>query len=419
MRITKLHLKNIGVFEDEIIEFKEKTNPEKAEIHILTGENGTGKSTILYALANIYLDVNYLLFQKRIKKTNENGLIVWFDNDTDTNFWWRFPNQQQEKISDIIKSYYSKTRNIYINKFEFAFFAYSGYRNVGAYKIESITEIYQNPFENSLDFDKSIDPLLLINWIANKKTKEALALAKGEIEKAEKHRRSINRIEQAVSNITGWQIEFELEDDPLNVVLKVNGQKLEFDALPDGLKSIVSWIADLLMRMDRIKWATDEDILDRNFILFLDEIEVHLHPAWQRKILPEVQKLFKNAQIFISTHSPFVVGSVEDAWVYKLKLEKGNSKVVEVVESKAGESINLILDEIFDVEEEFDEATERDFTEFYQLRDELLNGNWDLEEELNRKAEYLAQKSNEIKDIVGQELRQIHKLKTQKSTLAK
>ena len=67
-------------------------------------------------------------------------------------------------------------------------------------------------------------------------------------------------------------------------------------------------------------------IIEKNLILFLDEIEVHLHPAWQRKVLPVVQKLFKNSQIFISTHSPFVVNSVDDAWVYKLEVEEWKGK---------------------------------------------------------------------------------------------
>jgi predicted ATP-binding protein involved in virulence len=58
MRITKIHLQNIGVFGDTIIEFPEKTDPDKAEIHILTGENGTGKSTVLYALAAPFMEFN-------------------------------------------------------------------------------------------------------------------------------------------------------------------------------------------------------------------------------------------------------------------------------------------------------------------------------------------------------------------------
>ena len=42
---------------------------------------------------------------------------------------------------------------------------------------------------------------------------------------------------------------------------------------------IISWMADLLIRMDRVKWVDDIPVFERNFILFLDEIEVHLHPA--------------------------------------------------------------------------------------------------------------------------------------------
>ncbi len=79
-------------------------------------------------------------------------------------------------------------------------------------------------------------------------------------------------------------------------------------------------------------------MLDRNFILFLDEIEIHLHPSWQRKILPVVQNLFRNGQIFIATHSPLVVASVSDAWVYKLSRVNGKMQVSEIIQSKAGTS---------------------------------------------------------------------------------
>ena len=88
-------------------------------------------------------------------------------------------------------------------------------------------------------------------------------------------------------------------------------------------------MADLLMLIDRVKLEYDTPVFERNFILFLDEIEVHMHPAWQRKILPAVQKLFPNAQIFISTHSPFVVGSVDGAWIHKLVKPNGDSQLAE------------------------------------------------------------------------------------------
>ncbi len=416
MRISKIYLKNIGVFEDETIEFREKTDPEKAEIHILTGENGTGKSTILYALADgVY---NNQLLRKRFRYHNDSQskFAVTF-GIYGTNSYGIIVDGfaiDELEYSEIVRKYNENSRGFYNNKhyevFSFAFFAYSGYRNIGNYQIKSIQEISNNPFEDSLNFAKSIDNQLLIQWIANQKTNEALALASGEKNEATNYAKSIRRIEDTISNIVEKKIEFVLERNPLNVVLKVNNIALDFDVLPDGLKSILSWIADLLMRMDRIKWIDDREVFDRNFILFLDEIEVHLHPAWQRKILPEIQKLFKNAQIFISTHSPFVVGSVDGAWIYQLENKEGNSRVVKVRLSNAGESYGLILDEIFGIDSEFDVETEEQFKKFYQIRDELFSGKLDREQDFLQQAEVLAKKGTEIQSIIGREIRQANRV---------
>ena len=435
MRITKLQLKNIGVFEDVTISFPEKTNKDKAEIHIFTGENGTGKSTILYALScikqssedyrGIYMnpenESEYLKYLRTEKSLQDLPIIKRFRYNGDkSNISISFDESSSIDIyrSEISISVQSSLRN-YLhsiifypnNSVEFAFFAYSGNRNFKNTSLEAIRDIIENPFEKSLDFEKATDFSLFIQWLANTKAKEALELAKNNTIKAEQYKRTIIGIENTISEITGKEIKFILETEPLNVFIQSDGQTLDFDVLPDGLKSIISWIGDLLMRMDRIRWKTDEDVFDRNFILFLDEIELHLHPAWQRRILPVIQKLFKNAQIFISTHSPFVVGSVEDAWVYKLKLEDGQIKnVPSPEESKAGDSISLILNEIFDIEEEFDVETEKGFAEFYQLKKQLLSGESKDFKKIEKKGEDLAKISLEVRDIIGREIRQLKKL---------
>jgi predicted ATP-binding protein involved in virulence len=196
----------------------------------------------------------------------------------------------------------------------------------------------------------------------------------------------------------------------MEVKIKINNDELEFDLLPDGLKSIISWVADLLILMDRVPWKDDMDILDRNLILFLDEIEVHLHPAWQRKILPVIQKLFKNSQIFIATHSPFVAGSVENAWLYKLDIEHGAGVLKERIETRAGSSYPSIIDSIFGIDEYFDVQTEDDFDKFYNLRTELLNGNMNNYDEFITLSRELAEKSVEVRDIIGRELRQFSRI---------
>ena len=109
---------------------------------------------------------------------------------------------------------------------------------------------------------------------------------------------------------------------------------------------------------------------------------MHLHPAWQRKVLPVVQKLFKNSQIFVSTHSPFVVNSIDDAWVYKLKLENGKAKVAEPIRTENSNSITQVLREIFDIYGRFGEEVQDKLDELERLRDKILsNGSSKKDEE--------------------------------------
>ena len=185
-----------------------------------------------------------------------------------------------------------------------------------------------NPLLGSLDFIKdrnNSNGLTINNWIADSISKSAVEKTR-DPEKSEKFASAVKSLESAIAEITGWKVEFDLRTDPFDLRLKLNNQDLDFDVLPDGLRSLISWIGDLLMRVDSLKWNDDLPAFEKNLILFLDEIEVHLHPAWQRKVLPVVQKLFKNSQIFISTHSPFVVNSVDGAWVYKLKVKNGKAR---------------------------------------------------------------------------------------------
>lgn len=196
------------------------------------------------------------------------------------------------------------------------------------------------------------------------------------------------------------------------ILIEVNHERLDFNLLPDGLKSIISWLADLLMRMDRVKWVDDIPVFERNFILFLDEIEVHMHPRWQRKILPAVQGLFPNAQIFISTHSPFVINSVDGAWIHRLVKPNGDSVPLtsDPVLSEDGKSVTQVLEEIFDVKEQFGEQVEKDLKSFYLLRDELLKtGTTQNLEAIQKMAEHLSVQSFHLQQIMGMEMRQINR----------
>lgn len=78
------------------------------------------------------------------------------------------------------------------------------------------------------------------------------------------------KIEETISEIIKKQVKFEVIDEPsFKVLIKIDNQSYDFNILPDGLKSIISWLSDLLMRLDKVNWADKtRSILHQNFILF-------------------------------------------------------------------------------------------------------------------------------------------------------
>lgn len=416
MRITALNIENIGVFENLNLSFPEKTQADKAEIHIFTGQNGTGKSTLLYCLAAITgNDFTQLASRCNIEK--ENLVKVSFKYHDSEHYSEKNINKQGISFSNNspVNAYGSYMSYRTINqlpkiKFDFAFFAYSGNRYMQKYDITTIEENIINPLYNSLDFHHSIDNKILIQWLANTITNEAIEKGQGNFKQAAKYRQILTTIEHILSEIIGKEIKISLATRPYRIFIKMNEKTCGIESLPDGIKSILSWVADLLMKLDNLTWENDISVLEGNFVLFLDEIEVHLHPAWQRKVLPVVQNLFPNAQIFISTHSPFVVGSVDGAYVYKLGLdENGNSQLLQQTISDTSQSYALILEEIFGIDENFGDNVEKELDEFYEIRDELLANKKDRENQFITLTNKLLHKSLETKTLIGSEIRQLNR----------
>ncbi len=129
-----------------------------------------------------------------------------------------------------------------------------------------------------------------------------------------------------------------------------------------------------MMRIDRLNPDPLADSFAQPFILLLDEIDIHLHPSWQRRLLPVVQRLFPSAQIFCSRHSPFVVNSVDGAWIHMLNLEGAYAKAKPPELSEAGRSYATVLRQIFDTPRRFGQEVENRIAEFYNHRAQLMAG---------------------------------------------
>lgn len=455
-RVEALALHQVGVFDDVSIDFKPiisaERDADKAEIHLFTGPNGCGKSTLLYALAEIF-DINNSnsLIRRRFRRP-ESYVDFQFEKKAGSygirhshgglaQSACTFPNRYGQYCVQINESSsgcffghgesreqglfeYKKTAQRFQPNnthtqlhFSYAAFAYSGQRTLRDTPLSTIQQITASPFDAALSFDGSVRPQILLQWIANNRTQSALAKADGDDQAAQVYDQALNRITTLIRDICDLELEFRLERSPLAVTVRVNGDTIHFDSLPDGLKSIISWVADLSLRLEAIPWQEQRDVFSQPIILLLDEVDIHLHPKWQRRILPAIQTLLPNAQIFVSTHSPFVVGSVEDAWVYRLPEPGQGSGIIEGVQSGAGKSYRLILDEIFGIDDEFDVETEALFDKFYLYRDRFMKDQQGREALLET-ADKLTARSEEAALIVSRELRQITRITGQELSLA-
>lgn len=414
LRILELELEQVGPFGKLKLEFKsnEKLKKGKAEIHIFSGENGTGKTTIMEMLAlqlKPWLrQSNHRRYRKAYPKSKAEAYVGYVNPPG----WPAYARSMENWVETELNNYWNNRDNRDY-EYTFAFFAYSGYRRLNNVDIQGVIDLRINPQGNELSLEDASNDGQILQWIVNSKAYEAISLNQGRVEDAKRYSEALINLEYIISKIIGKRIQFKIEAPTFKVVISQNGEDVEYNLLPDGLKSIISWIGDLLMRLDSVKWANNTPIFERPFILFLDEIEVHMHPAWQRKILPAVQELFPNAQIFISTHSPFVIGSVDGAWIYKFVKPNGDSQLAEgyPMLSEDARSVRYWLDEVFDISSEFGLEAEKQLKAFYVLRDKVLAGKSNTTELLNAGRE-LAIQSDEMRHIIEMEIRQINRRKS-------
>ncbi|MCP5102839.1 MAG: AAA family ATPase, partial [bacterium] len=133
--------------------------------------------------------------------------------------------------------------------------------------------------------------------------------------------------------------------------------RLPIEALSEGFKSTFAWLFDTIIRIVE-KGGNLENAGDITGIILLDEIDLHLHPTWQRTILPSVETLFPNIQFIVTTHSPFVVQSARKESLIALEMESGSDNVIVVDKNITQESsYKAIVRKIFNIEFPFSRET--------------------------------------------------------------
>ncbi|MCQ9375933.1 AAA family ATPase [Methyloversatilis sp. XJ19-13] len=95
------------------------------------------------------------------------------------------------------------------------------------------------------------------------------------------------------------------------VLHKRNGQELTFEELSDGYRNIVAIVADLAIKAAMLNPQLAEKALELTpGVVLIDELDLHLHPRWQRRVIEDLRRTFPKVQFICTTHSPFLIQSL-------------------------------------------------------------------------------------------------------------
>jgi predicted ATP-binding protein involved in virulence len=130
-------------------------------------------------------------------------------------------------------------------------------------------------------------------------------------------------------------------------VLK-EGRSLTVNQLSDGEKCLMALVGDLARRF-AIANPSRENPLEGEGVVLIDEIDLHLHPKWQRMMVPKLLEVFPNSQFLISTHSPHVITHVKPENLFLLQLREGQLFCSRPAESY-GKTVERVLEDLMGIE---------------------------------------------------------------------
>lgn len=208
---------------------------------------------------------------------------------------------------------------------------------------------------------------------------------------------ALDAVKRAVLICIPGASEFYHDMDLDQIVIKLDQEGLiPFNNLSDGYRNIVAMVADIAHRAARLNPHFEGEAAQKTTgIVLIDEIDLHLHPKWQRSVVRDLQKAFKEMQFIATTHSPFILQSLDPGEVIDLNNDTLPDVVANAPQNVAApgpadeysnRSIEDIVEEVMGVDvpqrsERYQKMYEA-AKEYYRILQQGNNANPDLQQEL-------------------------------------
>ncbi len=190
----------------------------------------------------------------------------------------------------------------------------------------------------------------------------------------------LEAVRQAVYSLIPDFYNLRVQRSPLRMSVEKQGEELTINQLSDGEKCLLAMVGDLARRLAIANPGLPEPLQGSGVVL-IDEIELHLHPKWQREIISALTRTFPNCQFIVTTHSPQVISHVKPEGIYIL--EKTDEGVIaKRPESSFGRDSNQILEDLMGVSARPQDIKELLHDLFRLIGEENLDGAKQLSQQI-------------------------------------
>ncbi|SHJ48689.1 AAA family ATPase [Pseudobutyrivibrio xylanivorans] len=294
---------------------------------IITGKNGTGKTSLLNAISRnlsfLLENGDYTQIEHRIRAYEQQLSVAITNNNSENDIsrWTNNVENEKRRLLDVKAGVLLRLNNP-VNSLKSHFenneFVVAYYRAKREFKSDIPNHIEKVNLKDRYTLNES-PRIEFVKYIVDLKMKEALARTSGKNEVADTIHRwfmEFDNLLKAIFEDDSTALVFDEENFTFSIV-QANKQPFGFNVLSDGYAAVLDIVVDIMMRME--KHTNRSFVFDMPGIVFIDEIETHLHIELQRNVMKLLTTFFPNIQFIVTTHSPFIINSVENAVVFDLE----------------------------------------------------------------------------------------------------